>query len=117
MKILQNSIKCLKCQEEIISYHRHDFKWCSCKSVYCDGGLSCPRRGGELSNFVDTSIYSNGTFEMERKYFRLYDFDAKEYNYITNIATETLWNTVTVPNLAKGLVDFISEELIYRENE
>lgn len=35
-KILINKIKCLKCGDIIVSTHRHDFKWCKCKSVFVD---------------------------------------------------------------------------------
>lgn len=35
---MKQGIKCKKCGDELFSYHRHDFKWCSCKSVAIDGG-------------------------------------------------------------------------------
>lgn len=31
-------VKCLKCGDIIQSLHRHDFKWCKCKSIAVDGG-------------------------------------------------------------------------------
>lgn len=33
-----NAVKCKKCGEVIRSKNRHDFRWCSCKSVAVDGG-------------------------------------------------------------------------------
>ena len=35
---MKKGIKCKECGDELFSYHRHDFKWCSCKSVAIDGG-------------------------------------------------------------------------------
>jgi len=40
-------IKCLKCGDIIQSYHRHDFKWCSCENVFIDGGNDYMRYGGQ----------------------------------------------------------------------
>lgn len=38
-------IQCNRCGDKIESKHRYDFKWCSCKSVYLDGGPECQRIG------------------------------------------------------------------------
>lgn len=40
-------IKCLKCNDIIKSYHVHDFKWCSCKNIFIDGGDEYLRYGGK----------------------------------------------------------------------
>jgi hypothetical protein len=59
-KIIRNSAKCLKCNDEIESTHRHDFKWCSCGTIFVDGGHSYFRRGGKFEYFEDTSkVISN----------------------------------------------------------
>ena len=39
-----NRAKCLKCGDIITSEHRHDFKWCSCKSLAVDGGSAYIKR-------------------------------------------------------------------------
>lgn len=44
-KIIRNAIKCNHCGDVIESVYTHDFKWCSCKTVYVDGGHSYLRRG------------------------------------------------------------------------
>ena len=44
-KIKRNIIKCTHCGDVIESVHVHDFKWCSCKTVYVDGGKEYCRRG------------------------------------------------------------------------
>jgi hypothetical protein len=36
---------CLLCGDTIQSYHRHDFKWCSCKNIFVDGGTDYFRFG------------------------------------------------------------------------
>jgi hypothetical protein len=44
-KIKKNAIKCIHCGDVIESTHVHDFKWCSCETVYVDGGKCYCRRG------------------------------------------------------------------------
>lgn len=38
-------IRCRKCGEFISSDHRHDFKYCGCKSTHVDGGNSYLKLG------------------------------------------------------------------------
>ena len=40
-------IKCLKCNDVIKSYSVHDFKWCSCRNIFIDGGDEYLRYGGK----------------------------------------------------------------------
>jgi hypothetical protein len=57
--IVRNSVRCLGCGDEIVSGHRHDFKYCSCGAVAVDGGQAYTRRlfkSGSL--WLDTSIYA-----------------------------------------------------------
>jgi len=42
--LTRNAVRCDQCREVIESLHRHDFKWCSCKSVAVDGGLDYRKR-------------------------------------------------------------------------
>ena len=56
-KLLRNILKCKKCGDVIESIHRHDLVWCSCKSVFTDGGRSYIHRGGELEVMEDLSVY------------------------------------------------------------
>ena len=55
LRILSNKIQCKKCGSIIESKHRHDFKFCDCKSVAVDGGLAYLRRLGYPSDYVDLS--------------------------------------------------------------
>ena len=43
--IIKNCIKCKNCGDVIESESRHDFKYCSCKRVFVDGGHNYLRRG------------------------------------------------------------------------
>ena len=53
MKLTRNALQCLKCNDIIESKHQHDFKFCSCGSVFVDGGLTYTRRGGNKENIKD----------------------------------------------------------------
>jgi len=55
MTIITNMIKCTKCNDVIESKNRHDFVWCSCKSVAVDGGTAYLRRLGNPGDFIDLS--------------------------------------------------------------
>ena len=48
-------IRCKKCGDILESKYRHDFKMCSCKSCYIDGGNDYCRVGG---NKEDYEMYS-----------------------------------------------------------
>jgi hypothetical protein len=64
MKIISNKIKCLYCKDIIESVDRHDFKYCSCESVFVDGGKDYLRRGGELGSYEELSlVYEEETSE------------------------------------------------------
>lgn len=54
-KIVQNSIICNSCKEEIYSASVHDFRYCSCEKVAVDGGMEYLRRIG--IDYTDTSFY------------------------------------------------------------
>ena len=57
-RIIENSAKCLKCGDKIVSKHRHDYVTCSCGNVSVDGGLDyCRRSFKEMDTWIDTSIW------------------------------------------------------------
>jgi hypothetical protein len=56
-RLIRNICRCEKCKDIIESKHRHDFKFCKCKSIFTDGGLDYVRRGGDLENITDMSEY------------------------------------------------------------
>lgn len=60
--IKRNAAKCNKCGDIIESTHRHDFKWCSCRTVAVDGGLEyikrCFKSEGDYTDLSET-IYDD----------------------------------------------------------
>lgn len=58
-RLIRNICRCEKCKDIIESKHVHDFKFCSCGSIFTDGGLEYIRRGGDLANMTDMSEYEN----------------------------------------------------------
>ncbi len=54
-KITKNAAKCLKCDDIIESTFRHDFRYCSCRAIFVDGGLDYLRRGGDFNNIEELS--------------------------------------------------------------
>lgn len=58
-KLVKNAIKCNHCGDVIESKNVHDFKWCSCETVFVDGGLEYARRGYKNSpdDFEELSEY------------------------------------------------------------
>ncbi len=56
-RIKRNSAKCLKCNTEIESVHRHDFVTCPCGNVSVDGGRAYLKRACVDRQFMDdTSV-------------------------------------------------------------
>ena len=55
--ILINRAKCLKCGDIITSEHRHDFRYCGCRSIAVDGGREYLRRLGHPYDMEDMSEF------------------------------------------------------------
>jgi len=54
----RHAIQCKKCLDTIESKHEHDFKYCSCKAVGIDGGISAGNRIlGNLTDIEYRSMY------------------------------------------------------------
>ena len=58
-RIVSNKLKCLKCGDVMESTHRHDFKMCSCRSCFIDGGHDYVRVGGNPGDFVLMTEYED----------------------------------------------------------
>jgi hypothetical protein len=56
-RIIKNAIECKLCGDVIESEFRHDFRSCKCGAVYVDGGKDYMRRGGNIENMIDRSIF------------------------------------------------------------
>ena len=59
----RNAVQCAKCKDIIHSKHRHDFVYCSCKSIYIDGGMDYLRAGGDPENFIGLGHLTDEEFE------------------------------------------------------
>ena len=57
-RIKKNAVLCLRCNTEIVSEHRHDFKFCPCGNIAVDGGTDYLKRAGGEHGFEDKSVYS-----------------------------------------------------------
>ena len=68
-QIVYNAVTCNNCYEHIISYHRHDFKKCSCENeTFVDGGMSYLHYGGKNKDLVHpVTVYADDNFEVVRK--------------------------------------------------
>lgn len=53
--IIQNAVQCNRCDDFIVSKHRHDFVTCSCGAISVDGGQSYLRRSGAIFDCIDMS--------------------------------------------------------------
>lgn len=62
-RIVRNAARCRKCDTVIESRHRHEFKWCTCRSIFVDGGTDYLRSGGDPENFETLSIIEGGNDE------------------------------------------------------
>lgn len=60
-KLVKNAIKCNHCGDVIESKYTHDFKWCKCRTIAVDGGLSYPKRSfmNSLNDFEDLSEWED----------------------------------------------------------
>lgn len=69
-QLVYNSVTCLECNETIVSYHRHDYKTCSCPNeAMVDGGTAYLRYGAkDLSKIKGFAVYDDEPFEIVRKY-------------------------------------------------
>ncbi len=59
MMILRNRAQCSRCGDVIESVYRHDFRACTCGTIFVDGGKSYLRRGwmepGDLIELSETA--------------------------------------------------------------
>ena len=69
-QLIYNAVKCLECNETIVSRYGHDYKLCGCPNgAMVDGGLDYQRYGAKsMSKIVAISIYADDDFEVVRKY-------------------------------------------------
>ncbi|NBO70606.1 MAG: hypothetical protein EBU66_07495 [Bacteroidetes bacterium] len=59
--IVQNAVICNKCDDFIVSKHRHDFVTCGCGAISVDGGQAYLRRVGGAGQNDDGSTWQGYT--------------------------------------------------------
>lgn len=90
--LIYNSVYCSLCGETIQSYHRHDFKYCSCKNAMVDGGLDYSRWGWDKPNTVfNHCLYlEDHPFSIIRQYYYRWNFNTEKYITLMDISDEWL---------------------------
>lgn len=61
-----SKLQCKKCGDIIESKYRHDFVWCSCKSIFVDGGKDYFRCGGNPEDMIIISD-TEEPFKLDKK--------------------------------------------------
>lgn len=92
---MHNRLQCAKCLDVIESKSVHDFKLCTCQSIFVDGGLDYPRWGGEPENIIDLREYETdceGYARVKRAqayyYINKDQLDEEDYNNALVLVTE-----------------------------
>ena len=69
-QLVYNSVTCQECNETIVSYHRHDYKLCSCPNeAMVDGGTAYLRYGAKNMRKIKIfAVYDDDDFELVREY-------------------------------------------------
>lgn len=49
--MIVQAVRCHACDDLVYSCARHDFRACTCKAVYIDGGMDYVRLGGTIGTF------------------------------------------------------------------
>ena len=69
-QIVYNSVKCLECNEVLVSRHRHDYVTCSCPNdAMADGGNEYGRYGAmDMTKIELYYVYEDDDFEIVRQH-------------------------------------------------
>lgn len=68
--IVQNAVICNKCDDFIVSKHRHDFVTCSCGAISVDGGQAYLRRVGGLTKPGEAPVYTDMSWEIPDELYK-----------------------------------------------
>jgi hypothetical protein len=69
-KLVYNAVKCLECNETIVSRTRHDYVLCGCPNgAMADGGLDYMRYGAmDMNKIEPIAVYADDDYELVRQY-------------------------------------------------
>lgn len=121
-QIVYNAIKCLECNETIVSRSRHDYVTCGCPNeAMVDGGNEYERYGAKDMDKIEPKyIYADDDFEVVRKYATRGSrgVDGRQpltYIAICDIKDDYLWAILEYGG-PKWHLDIIRKEIKYRED-
>jgi hypothetical protein len=121
-QIVYNSVKCLDCEEVLVSRHRHDYVTCSCpNNAMADGGNEYGRYGAMDINRIKTFyVYADDDFEIVRKHATRGSRGKDGKEPLTWIAIADMDDDYLKAILDYGGADWhvelIKKEIKYREN-
>ena len=102
--IIQNQVKCLKCNDVIFSRHAHDYVACSCGGIAVDGGMSYLRRVGSAP-FEDQSIHFSQSVMGLCRDFSWKDCDDRNFVEIANHVISVLNHHEYVTEITDEIID------------
>jgi hypothetical protein len=120
-QIALNQLKCLQCEEILISHSRYDYKVCGCcNETMIDGGTDYLRYGGkDLSKIDLQTVFTNDDYELVRvsaeRGSRGEDGNQPlTYIKLCDMSLEHL-NSVKAYGGSKWHIDLIKKEIKYRK--
>lgn len=121
-QIVYNAVKCLVCNEVLVSRSVHDYKTCECTNeAMVDGGNDYARYGAVDINLIDKITYTTeDPFDLLREFvaWGSYGKDGKQpltYIKIKDMSDEHLRAVITYPHGATWMKDLMKQEIDYRE--
>ena len=90
--LFYNSVHCTLCNDNIQSYHVHDYKHCKCGNAMVDGGLSYARWGWrEEDSVINFSMsIEDHPFSIIRQYYYRWNNVIGEYVLLKDIPDDWL---------------------------
>lgn len=65
-KIIKNMAKCRVCGTTVESVSRHHLCFCDCGKIFVDGGQEYLRRGGNLQDIEELSVFDEPLDQSEK---------------------------------------------------
>jgi hypothetical protein len=119
-QIVYNAVKCLVCNQTIVSHHQHDYVTCGCENeAMVDGGISYCRYGAVDMNKITKITYTvDDPFDLVREFMSwgTYGKDGKaELSYIKlkNMSDAHI-RAVIAHRTSEWVKDLMRKELDYR---
>lgn len=95
--LFYNAVHCSLCDDNIQSYHRHDYKHCKCGNAMIDGGLEYQRWGWikedwiKESSVIDFSMFiEDHPFSIIRQYFYRWNNILGQYVILKDVTDDWL---------------------------